>query len=49
MVRIKDRAAIEGDGAGLDQRLEARAREFGDMAGEQAVEALAGLLVRDDD
>ena len=49
VVRIADRAAVERDGAGLDQRLEPRPRQLGEMAGEHAVEPLAGLLGGDHD
>ena len=49
MIGIADRVAVERDGAGLDQRLEPRPRQLGDMAGEHAVEPLAGLLFGDDE
>ena len=45
MAGITDRAAVDRDRAGLDQRLEPRAREFDDMSGKHAVEPPAGLLV----
>ena len=38
--------AADRDLAGEDQRLEARAREVGDVRGEHAVEPLAGLVRR---
>ncbi len=43
MARIADRAAVDRNGAGLDQRLEPAARKFADMAGERAIEPLAAL------
>ena len=45
MAGIADRAAVDRDRAGLDQGLEPRARQLGDMRGEHAVEPLAGLIV----
>ena len=44
---IADRAAVDGDPSVEDERLVARAREFGDVGGEHAVEPLAGLGGRD--
>ena len=49
MARITDRAPVDRDRTGLDQRLEPRARQLGDMRGEHAVEPAAGLIVRDKD
>ncbi len=40
---------VERDGAGLDQCLQPRARQFGDMAGEHAVEPFTGFVVGDGD
>ena len=50
MARIADRAAVDRDRAGLDQRLEPRLRDSSaTCAGEHAVEPLAGFLRGDDD
>ena len=49
VIGIADRAAVERDGAGLDQRLEPRPGQLGDMAGEHAVEPFAGFLGCDHD
>src|SRR3984957_10498875 len=49
MAGITDRAPVDGDGAGFDQRLEPRAREFGNVRSKHAVEPAAGLVVNDVD
>src|SRR5580704_12826576 len=49
MARITDRAAVDRYRAGFDQGFEPRARKFGDMSGEHAVEPPAGLLLVDAD
>ena len=49
MARIADRAAADRDRAVEDQRLEARARQVGDVRGQHAVEPLAGFVRRGND
>ena len=44
MARIADRAAVDRDRAGQDQRLEARARKLRQARCQHAVEPLAGLV-----
>ena len=49
VIGIADRVALEGDGAGLDQRFEPRPGQFGDMAGEHTVKPFAGFRLGDDE
>ncbi len=44
VARIADRLTADGNGAGFDQNFEAGPRQFGDVAGKQAVEPLALLV-----
>src|SRR5439155_24944650 len=46
---IADRAAADGHLAREDERLESRARKFGDVARQRAGEPLAGVLLGDHD
>ena len=46
MARIADRAAADRDRAGLDQRLEPAARQFGDMRRQHAVKPHSGVIRR---
>ncbi len=46
---ITDRAPIDDNGTGLDQRLQPRPRKLGDTCGKHAVEPSAGLAVQDVD
>ena len=49
MAGITDRAAVDGNGARLDQCLESGARKLGNVRGEHAIEPSAGLIVGDAD
>jgi hypothetical protein len=44
MAGIADRAAVDRDRAGLDQRFEPAARKFTKLRGERTVEPFASLL-----
>ena len=49
MAGITDRAPVDGDRTGFNQRLEPRARQLADMSGKQTVEPSAGLIGRNAD
>ena len=44
MAGITDRAPVDGDRTGFNQRLEPRARQLANMHGKQTVKPSAGLI-----